>query len=248
MGREAQHLVEAVGDVDDRDREALAQPVEERQDFVAARGVERGERLVEQHEPRAREQRPPDRDALALPAREAARPAAEQRPEAEERDDLVELRGGPAALRARHAVAQVPLDVAVREEPRVLEHVADAAPLGRDADAPGRVDERLAAEAYVARVRVDEARDDVDERRLAASGGAEERDDARLRQRECRIEQEAAPALLDRDVEHVRYGPSVRRMRRASHSATRSPASPSTKDTIAMRAASPSPPGVWIAV
>ena len=63
------HGREAVGD-DDR-RAVLHQPVEGVLDQALAFGVERGGRFVEQQQGRVAQQRAGDRDALALPAREA---------------------------------------------------------------------------------------------------------------------------------------------------------------------------------
>ena len=99
---EALDFGNVVGDVDDRQRQAVAQPLEKRQDLVLGRPVERRQRLVHQQQLGLRQQRPADRDALTLAAREVARRAVEQRRHAEEIDDLVEidrpLAAAPAAL------------------------------------------------------------------------------------------------------------------------------------------------------
>ena len=49
------------------------------------------------------------------------------------------------------AVSQVGRDRAVRKQPQVLEHVAGAAPLGRQVDVRRAVEQRLAADAGHAR-------------------------------------------------------------------------------------------------
>ena len=91
VGGEPRHLGDRVADIDDRDADLVAQPLDVGQDLGLARLVERGERLVHQQEARAGEQRPADRDALLLAAGESARPAVEQRADAEQLDDVVEV-------------------------------------------------------------------------------------------------------------------------------------------------------------
>ena len=65
----------------------VAQPHEIGQDLALARGIERGQRLVEQQQARAHQQRAADRDALALAAGELAGPAVEQVADVEQVDD-----------------------------------------------------------------------------------------------------------------------------------------------------------------
>ena len=79
VGRELQHLLELVTHVHHRDGEPVAQRLKVRQHFLAARHIERGERLVQQQQPRLRQQRAPERDALAFTAGELVRTAREQR-------------------------------------------------------------------------------------------------------------------------------------------------------------------------
>ena len=87
---EAFDLGDRVGDVDDRQRQPIAQPLEERQDLVLGRAVERRQRLVHQEQLGLRQQRPADRDPLALAAGKLARSAVEQRRDAEQLDHFVE--------------------------------------------------------------------------------------------------------------------------------------------------------------
>ena len=70
-------------------RQDLAQLVAQR---APQRGVKRRERLVQQEQRRIDRQRPPERDALPLPARELRRVARLETSEAEALDDL----GAPA--------------------------------------------------------------------------------------------------------------------------------------------------------
>ena len=113
--------------------------------------VERGERLIEQQQPRLRQQRAAERHALPLTAGELARPPREQRLKTEQRDDLVEADGCGRRARALRAVTQVAADGQVRKQPRILEDVADAAPLGRHGDAGARVGQDRVVETHLAR-------------------------------------------------------------------------------------------------
>ena len=72
--------------------------------------------------------------------------------EREQRDHGLEARRTGAARGTPLRIAQVGLDVQMRKQPRVLEHVADAAPLRRDLDAARRVEQHLVVELDAARV------------------------------------------------------------------------------------------------
>ena len=130
-----------VGDRDDGEVEAGEQRAELDDEPLAARPVERAERLVEQEDARRGRQRARQRDALLLAAREggdvaalgalAGRPARAARPPARPR---------PLAALPLHPEAEgdVGADVEVREQRVVLEHHPDAAPVrrrGGDVDA-----------------------------------------------------------------------------------------------------------------
>jgi hypothetical protein len=143
-----------MGDVDDRQGEAVAQPLEKRKNLVLGRPVERRQRFVHQEELRLRQERASDRHALAFAAGEIARRAVEQRRHAEEIDDFVEsdlLSGlgarpvvgavadraaapserGYSPTRSRRAEHEVAAHCEVREEARLLEHVAERPPVRR---------------------------------------------------------------------------------------------------------------------
>src|SRR5579885_1720937 len=77
-GGDARDLGRIVADINHRQLRIVAQPLEVRKDLRLARGVERGERLVEQQQPRPHQERAADRDALTLAAGELARPTVEQ--------------------------------------------------------------------------------------------------------------------------------------------------------------------------
>ena len=95
-------------------------------------GVERREGLVEQHELGLAGERPRERDALLLAARELVRPAAPRaprraRPSRAARATLAGWPCGPSAPRGVDAEGDVLADGEVREERAVLRHVADVA-------------------------------------------------------------------------------------------------------------------------
>src|SRR5213082_344932 len=125
-----------------RDRELVTQRLEIGQDLLAARDVDRGERLIEQQQARLREQGAPESHALALASRELTRPAREQRRQSQERHDFIEADEPWCGARAPLAVAQVAADREVRKQPRVLEYVPDAPALHRHGDAGAAVGER----------------------------------------------------------------------------------------------------------
>ncbi len=140
-------------------------------DLAAQARVERGERLVEQHERGRGGQRAGQRDALLLPARQLPGPAVGQ---VGQPDQLQHLPDAPAA--APRPVQPEP-DVAghreVGEQRAVLRHQADAPPLGRLVD-PVAGHEPVADADAARRQRV-EARDAAQQRRLAPARGAQDR-------------------------------------------------------------------------
>ncbi len=153
----------------------------------------------------------------------------------------------PRGCGATLSVAEVAGDVEVREQQRVLEHVADATPLRRQRDPPCRVVQHRAVERDPAAIRRDEPRDQLDERRLAAPGASEERGHARGGRCERGFELEVLAPQPYVDLQHL-YLPTRRRSARDTHSASTSPVRPSRNDIPASRAASASPPGDCSAV
>ena len=132
MVGESLDLHHVVGDVERRQRQAVVKPLEERQDVGLGGVVERGQRLVHQQQPRLRQQRAAERDALALAAGEIARRAAEKRREAAEVDHLVPAdRRRRARAGRRRAEAQIGLDRQMGKETRLLEDIAERAAVGR---------------------------------------------------------------------------------------------------------------------
>ena len=105
------------------------QPLELDAHLHAQLGVEVGERLVEQEHPRVAHDRAAERDALALPAGELARPAREQRLDAEDLGRLAHALLDLVAAELAHLQAErhVVVHAHVRIERVVLEHHGDVA-------------------------------------------------------------------------------------------------------------------------
>ena len=218
-----------------------------------------------------RQQRPADGDPLRLAAREAGRLAVEQGRDAEQRDDAVEFVAVAATAReGRHApaVAEVAAHRQMREQPRLLEDVADAALVHGHVDAAGCVEQGLAVERDAALRRPDQPGDDVDERRLARTRRPEQRRHPPRRSRTPRRAgrrpggggrrprascagadaggRSAAAALGCGGCAHRRVCPIARRVRRASSSDSTRAASDSATEISVRRSAGPSPPGTWV--
>jgi hypothetical protein len=92
--------------VDDRHSRLVAQPFEVRRDFILSPGIEGCRRLIHQQQPRARQQRAADRDALLFAAREPPAPAIEQCSDAEEIDGIVEVGDAPFPSRGEPAAKE----------------------------------------------------------------------------------------------------------------------------------------------
>ena len=99
--------------------------------------VERGERLVEQQQPRAQHQRAGERGALLLPARELVRHPAGELRDAYQSERLVHHLPDPTRGRAAGAEAErdVLVDREMGEQRVVLRHVADVPLPGRHVEA-----------------------------------------------------------------------------------------------------------------
>src|SRR4051812_45361664 len=179
-------LADVVGHEDDRQLLLGPDPLQLLVQDVAGDRVERGERLVHEQHRAVLGQRTGEGDALAHAAGELVHPLAAL---AAEVDHLEQPLGLGAALGLADAAgAQRQLDVGrggqPRQQRRLLEHQGRA--LGRDLDRAGRGGQ--------------EARHDVEQRRLAAAGGAEQADEL------ARLDGEV-DALQDRGgapLEHLR--------------------------------------------
>ena len=144
--------------------------------LLAQLGVEIGERLVEQQDLRPDHESAGQRHALLLAARQLARKAAGEGAEA---DQLQRLADAPGALGGGDALHLEPERHVlrhrhVREERIALEHDAEAALGGLDGQ------EIAAFEPDRAAARLDEARDHLQGRGLAAARRAQQRDELAL--------------------------------------------------------------------
>src|ERR1700733_9325357 len=90
----------------------------------------------------------------------------------------------------------------MREQPRVLEDIADPPLLHRDIDALRRVEEYRAVDADEAAVRTQQPGNHVDRRGLATAGAAEQCGDARRRAAERHLRPERAALLGHIDFKH----------------------------------------------
>ena len=198
------HLVQRMGHIDDGQRHRAVQAFEVGQDLGLARRVQRGQRLVHQQQPRAGRQGAGDGHALALAAGERGGTAVHQRADAEQVHRLVQrdaaLGGGDAAL----AVVEVAAHVEVREQRRLLDHVADRALVGRHEDGAGRVVLPGLAVQRDPSGRPLQSGQRAQQRRLAAARRAEQRAHALRRQGQRHLQREVAPRQRQPRLDHRR--------------------------------------------
>ena len=238
---QAQHLVHLVRHVDDRQAVALRQRGQVAEQLVAARRVERGQRLVHQQRARARQQRPPDGHALPFAARQGVRPARQQVADAEQVDHVGQ---GRAVGTARQPVAeqQVAAHAQVRKEPAFLKHDAERALVRRHIGTVAAVEQAAPCHLEAAARRAQQARHRVQQGRLARTAAADDGGDAARRQRDLRLHREIGAGDAQVEVDHA-ICPSQRCTRRWHHCATPSAPSASSTDHSTRRAAASSPPG-----
>jgi hypothetical protein len=154
-----------VGDIEGRGAAGLLHVADQPAHVVTQAGVEIGQGLVEQQEPRLDDQRAGQRHALLLAARQLARQAVLEPDKLHLLEHLAHaaLALGLAAFAKEQAIADVLRHVEMGKQGVVLEDDAEVALAGRrceDADAVG---------ADVAIIGIDEARDAAQGRRLAAA-------------------------------------------------------------------------------
>ena len=153
----------------------------------------------------------------------------------------------PDHSEAVHAppVIEILRDVEMRKQPRVLEHIADAPPVGRNMHPRVGIVERFAVERNDTAVGPKQPCDHVDQRGLAGARRAEQPGDAALAGEGSR-KREFAELPGDVDAQHGQF--PCRRLvaRRANHSeAIRAPIA-ITMEMMTSRPAAVSPSGVWI--
>ena len=137
-------------------------------------GIEPRERLVEQHQPRARRQSAGEAVTTLLSSGEFLHaPADVALVEPDELEHLGDP-SAPPALGTRQAEGDVLAGAQMGEQGALLGDVADRALLRRDVEPPRVGDERT-ADGDGSGIRLDEPHDQPQQRRLAASGRSEDR-------------------------------------------------------------------------
>src|SRR6202790_4118194 len=165
----------------------------------------------------------------------------------EQGSDTLKLIG--IALPTAHAASIVEIlpNAQMRKQPAVLEHVTDAAPVRRDVDSFGGVEQHRVVERDGAAIRREQTGNHVDDRGLARARRAEQG-----RRPACSFEThvqfECAELLCHVDGEHAHSPWKRMAARRASHSEAMSAASASAIATSTSRPAAASPPGTWVKV
>src|SRR5258708_5114285 len=132
-----------------------------------------------------------EREGLLLAARELGRIAIGELLELHSLQDaldlIADLLPGELAVADLQRKGRVLKHVHVRPDGVGLEHHAEAAPVGRDEDVPGRGIDHAVADADLARPRPLQARDRAQRRGLAAAAGAQQRKQLPLRYFEADI-------------------------------------------------------------
>ena len=237
---EPHHVFELVGDQHHRQCQFVAQPFEVGQQLTALGRVDRSQRLIEQQQPRLGQQRAPERDPLPLAARQLPAAPAQQWAQVQQFEHALHRYLRWRGTGAPQAVAQVSRDVEVWKQPQLLEYAGEPPQVRGHIDRARRIVEGETVDLDQARIRAQQASEQVQERRLAGAGAAKQGRDAGRRRRETGFEAECSALHPQFDPQHAQR-PSLRRMPRASTSAAMSPARPSTKLMSAMRAAAASP-------
>ena len=202
---ERNRLAHVVGHVQRGHPPLVADTQQVGEDALAERHIERRERLVEEQEAGVARERAREGHPLLLAPREGQRVALEERRKLERLDGRVDARAV-----APRAEADIPERRQMGQERRVLRHVADAPPLGRQPHAPLRVEHHLAADRDAAARPSAEAGEHLEKRRLARARRSHDRRDAAL---EARLgpEVEAGEPQLDRKRDHAAVLPDRRR-------------------------------------
>ena len=187
-----------------------------------------------------------DRHPLALAARQHPGPSLQQRADSKQIHDLVEITAPPPVAGEPAAVEQVTAHGQMREQPGVLEDIADAPPMAGHVDPLRGVEQRLAIEDDPTARRAEQAGDRVDHRGLAGPRPAEQRRDAGVGG-EADVEIERAEPAGEIDLEH-QMPRTIRATGRASSSDASIAANARPIETSVSRKAPDSPPGTWVKV
>jgi hypothetical protein len=145
---------------------------------AAQGGIEAGERLIEQQDAWARDERAGERDSLLFAAGQITRPAKKQIFDAKGGRNV---RGAILLLRlgeARKSVTDILLDEKMREERQRLKNVSEFAALWGKRNIAGSVKINSFTEADFARVGLLQAGDAIEERGFSGAGRAEQNGEA----------------------------------------------------------------------
>ncbi len=196
MVRQAGDLAQRVAHVDDRDRQAIRQPLQVGDDRPTALPIEGRQGLVHQEEAGARDQGARDRHALTLAPGEAAGAPVQEGADAE---PFHRLADPDPALRPGRAAVSV-LDVAahgeVREQRGLLEHVPDAAAVRWKPVSGAGVLPGLAADPKARHGRPLDSGQAAQEGRLPGPGGAEQPRDAAAGDPQVHVQREPGPLVM----------------------------------------------------
>ena len=133
----------------------------------------------------------------------------------------------------------------MRKQPRVLEHIADAAAIGWNVHPRRSVVERFVVDGDDAAIGLQQSGDHVDQRGFAGAGGAEQAGDAAFAG-ERGFDGEFAKLFEDFNAQHGQFPCRRCVARRAKNSDAISAPMAMTMETITSRSAAVSPSGVWI--
>ena len=168
-------------DVDDRRPAFIAQPLQDGQDLGLAGLIQRGQRLIHQQQARPCQQGAPDRDPLLLPAGQALRTALKQHLQPQQGDDLIDPHPTALVPREPAAIEQILAHAEMREQPRILKHIADAASLLWHKDADLGINQNLAIDGNAPLPGPDQSANRIDQAGLARAGSAKQSRQPRVR-------------------------------------------------------------------
>ena len=245
VGGKPHDLRHRMADIDDGDLHLVAQPLEIGHDLCLSGSIERGERLVHQQQLWRGEQCAPDGHALLLATGKIARAALQQMCDAEQVENLCPRRIAFRLRREPFAIGEVALHRQVRKQPRLLEHIADAPSVRQQVDAVRGVHHHRVADADPRKVGPDQPGDDIDQRGLAATRGAEHGGDAAgAGERGFQGEVPETVADIDGEAHAAIRCPA----RRARNSDTMRAASEMAIEMAVSLSAPASPPGTCVSV
>ncbi len=133
MVGQAGQLLHRMGDIHHGGAGLRAQALKPGQGFLFARLVQRGQRFVEQQQPRLRGQSAGDCHPLAFAAGELGRTAPQQIADTEQHDRAVQHGPGIAGMGAPQPITQIRVHIQVLEQGRLLKNITQrTAPGGQE--------------------------------------------------------------------------------------------------------------------